>query len=123
MKRLTRVLLLVLALSACQTGSAETVFELRDGSIEGPSNLTSDVTSLTATNTGERPHTLVVTANDGTVIAATDLVQPGETVDLNVELYPGMFQVSCRIVAQTDDGTIVDHYELGMRKTVDVKDG
>lgn len=114
------VVLLGIALGACQSASMEATFELRDGSISGPSNLLSDVSSFNATNTGELPHTLVVTSNDGTVIAATDLVQPGETMELAVDLHPGMFQVSCRIVAQNDEGQLLDHYELGMRHTVDI---
>lgn len=120
MRRLATLTALAIAISACQSAGDGAVFDLRDGSISGPSRVTGDVTEFTASNTGTFPHTMVVTANDGRVIAATDLIQPGETVALEVDLYPGMFQVSCRIVAQGDDGELIDHYELGMRQSVDV---
>ena len=64
--------------------------------------------------------TLEVTTNEGEVIAATDLIQPGHTTTLAVDLQPGTYQVSCRIVAENDEGQLIDHYELGMRHTVNV---
>lgn len=118
MRRIAALLILGGALTSCTTAVTDAHFELLDGSIVGPQRLLSDTAMFTATNAGELPHTLVVTTNDGTVVAATDVVQPGETVDLAVSLSPGTFQVSCRIVAQGEDGELMDHYELGMRQTV-----
>ncbi|MDX1469464.1 MAG: hypothetical protein R3258_08980 [Acidimicrobiia bacterium] len=120
MRRVATILGLVALISACQPATDEALFELADGSISGPSRVVSDVNTFTASNTGNLAHTMVVTANDGRVIAATDLIQPGETAALEVDLDPGMFQVSCRIVAQGDDGELMDHYELGMRLSLDV---
>ena len=119
-KRIAAILGLVTAISACQPAADEAVFELADGSISGPSRVVSDLNSFMATNTGMLAHTMVVTANDGRVLAATYLIQPGETAAIEVDLDPGMFQVSCRIVAQGDDGDLMDHYELGMRLSLDV---
>lgn len=76
--------------------------------------------SLAVTNTGRFAHTLVVTTDSGRVITATDLIQSGESVDLVVDLAPGTYQFTCRIVAQMDDGSLLDHYEAGMNTMVTV---
>ena len=65
-------------------------------------------------NEGEIPHTLVVAANDGTVLAASDAVQPQSQQTLTVRLQPGTYQLTCRIVFRGDDGLLVDHYQEGM---------
>ncbi len=120
MRKRAALLALGIAVAGCTAPATDAAFVLYDGSIEGPSHLTSDLSVFTAINSGERPHTLVVTTNDGSVVAASDLIQPGETARLAVELRPGVFQVSCRIVVENDDGELIDHYELGMRHTVNV---
>jgi small subunit ribosomal protein S19 len=61
-----------------------------------------------------------VTDSSGGVVAATPLVQPGETAALEVDLAPGRYSFTCRIVAEDPDGNIVDHYEAGMNTLVDV---
>ncbi|HJU81045.1 MAG TPA: cupredoxin domain-containing protein [Acidimicrobiia bacterium] len=65
-------------------------------------------------NEGEIPHTLVVATNDGTVLAASDAVQPLSQQTLTVRLQPGTYQLTCRIVFRGDDGLLVDHYQEGM---------
>lgn len=69
---------------------------------------------LTAHNSGEFSHTLVISRADGTVVAGTELIGPGETATMAVTLAEGTYMFTCRIVGQTDTGELVDHYERGM---------
>ena len=113
----------VLLLTACATPEATdaTSVELYDGSIDASSTrLTAGDVSIGIENEGEFTHTLVITTADGTVVTATDLVSPGEETELHVELAPGEYQFTCRLVTQTPDGQIIDHYQLGMVRTVTV---
>ena len=71
-------------------------------------------------NYGEFSHTLVVSNASGTVIGATDLIGPEAEEILTVDLPPGSYTFTCRIVKRLDDGTIVDHYQLGMTASIDV---
>ena len=75
---------------------------------------------LLVENYGEFSHTLVVSDASGTVIGATDLIDPEATTVLTVDLLPGSYTFTCRIVKGLDDGTIVDHYQQGMAASVDV---
>jgi hypothetical protein len=75
---------------------------------------------LTVENAGDFSHTLVVTRADGSAVAATETIAPGDAVDLPLDLEPGGYQVSCRIVVQLPDGTIIDHYEQGMLASMTV---
>ena len=74
-------------------------------------------------NVGDLDHTLVVTRADGSPIAATSSVAAGESTRLTVDLAPGTYTVSCRIVVQLPDGAVIDHYELGMVASIEVVDG
>lgn len=71
-------------------------------------------------NYGEFSHTLVVSDASGTVVGATDLIGPEAETVLTVELLPGSYTFTCRIVKGLDDGTFVDHYQEGMSASVDV---
>lgn len=106
---------------SCQGGGSGTSYDLAEFSITGPGQLSADVTSVSASNHGEYPHTLVITDGDGNVVAATDLIQPGETADLAVELDEGTYSFTCRIVAQDDEGQLIDHFESGMNAVVEVR--
>lgn len=75
---------------------------------------------LEVTNSGEFGHTLVVSTRDGTVLASTAVLPPGASTVLRLELVPGEYQLSCRIVVQVPDGSIVDHYAEGMVASVTV---
>lgn len=112
----------LLAITAC-SGAVEVDdgFDLSEFSIGGPDLMSEGESSLIVRNHGEFPHTLVVSADDGTVIAASDLIQPGETAEVALFLEEGTYQFTCRIVSQTSDGEIVDHFEEGMVKTVSVQ--
>jgi hypothetical protein len=72
-------------------------------------------------NQGEIPHTLVVATNDGTVLAASEAVQPQSRQTLTVRLQPGTYQLTCRIVFRGDDGLLVDHYQEGMGTVITVE--
>lgn len=75
---------------------------------------------LLVENSGEFSHTLVVSDASGTVIGATDLIGPEAESILTVDLLPGSYTFTCRIVKGRDDGTIVDHYQLGMTASIEV---
>lgn len=115
------LVLLVAAVTGC-SGAATTGggFDLNEWAIAGPMELTSDADAVNVTNSGALPHTLVVTDASGRVVAATDLVQPGESTELTIDLEAGRYSFTCRIVAQNAEGEIVDHFEAGMNKTVSV---
>jgi uncharacterized cupredoxin-like copper-binding protein len=112
--------MLVVALCACAGSAVEGGFELSEFSIVGPGRLEAGANTISVANDGIYAHTLVVTDSSGGVVAATPLVQPGETAALEVDLAPGRYSFTCRIVAEDPDGNIVDHYEAGMNTLVDV---
>ena len=122
-----RARLVILALITIVGCSAETTgggaeYVLREGAIDGPSRLAlSGPTTLHATNVGEFSHTLVVTDDRGQVLGATGLVPSGEEATLQVDLQPGTYVFSCRIVAEDGEGNLIDHYEQGMHRTVKVE--
>ena len=101
------------ATPAAQDGDLEVV--LGEFYIEPASQLvTAGTISLGLLNDGQIPHTLVVASNDGTVVAASEAVQPEARGTLTVRLEPGTYQLTCRIVFRGDDGLLVDHYQEGM---------
>ena len=122
-RRLAGVVVLGILVGSCASASEPAGFELAEFSIDGPARLSPGQDSLTATNGGEFPHTLVITDAEGAVVAATDLIQPGETVAIPAILTEGIFQFTCRIVAQDGQGQIIDHYEAGMNAVVEVTGG
>lgn len=120
MRRLAVLSIMAVVLGACfQSASSEARYDLAEFSISGPDQL-GVVGEIEVANSGEYPHTLVVTAEDGSVIAATGIVAPGATAALDVDLSAGKYQFTCRIVAETPDGSIVDHFERGMIQNVEV---
>lgn len=115
--------LALLTISGCTvpTAGGDPEYVLSEGVIDGPSTLaTSGDTTIHAVNVGEYSHTLVVTDDHGEVLAATGLVLSGTDATLEVDLAPGTYVFSCRIVAEDGDGNLVDHYEQGMHRTVTV---
>ena len=118
--RLRLLLILAVAIVACSGGSTSSAdYELGDFFIAGPASVAAGSNTFGASNSGEFPHTIVVTDENGRVVAATDLIQPGESVGLEVDLAPGRYHLTCRIVAQIDDGSLADHYEAGMSLMID----
>lgn len=112
----------LLAVTGCAPVADARSFELVEFEVDGPATLSSSTTSVDVTNSGQFPHTLVVTDIDGSVVAATALIQAGETAGLELDLQPGAYSFTCRIVAQNSEGAIIDHFEAGMHATVSVED-
>lgn len=110
----------LLALCGCSGATVADGFELNEFSIVGPGQLGSGGNSVAVVNNGMYPHTLVITDSSGKTLGATPLVEPGGTVSLEVDLDPGEYSFTCRIVAEGPDGNIVDHYEAGMSALVEV---
>lgn len=105
---------------ACSSATTAEHFDLVEFAIAGPTQLDRDTETIPVANSGVFAHTLVITNPAGSVVAATKLLQPGESVDLEVALDPGAYSFTCRIVVETPDGTLVDHFEEGMAFTVEV---
>jgi hypothetical protein len=115
------VALLLLLVVACSTGAtAGDAYVLSEWDVEGPGRLTEGETAIRVENTGEFGHTLVVTGEAGNVVAATSVVEPGATAILDANLEAGTYVFSCRIVAQTDEGGLSDHYQQGMNQRITV---
>lgn len=119
--RISLVAGLLVALTACSGSAApETGFDLAEWQIAGPEEMSADSGSAVVSNSGSLPHTLVVTDPSGHVMAATDLIDPGDSTEIALDLDPGTYSFTCRIVAQDSEGGIVDHFEAGMNTTVSV---
>lgn len=116
-----KMILGLILLTACSAPQAsDSGFTLHEWSVDGPGRINSGTEAITIHNTGDFNHTLVITNDAGEVIAATGLVPPGTDAVLPVDLPPGSYTFSCRIVAADDEGNLVDHYERGMYRTVSV---
>jgi plastocyanin len=122
LKKYLAALLLMLSLAACGSpGVDSTAVSLGEFWVgPGADRLQAGTVVLTVENYGEFPHTLVISDSSGTVLAATDLVNPEEEVDLTVTLEPGTYSFTCRIVVSLEDGTVIDHYQEGMATSVEV---
>lgn len=107
---------------SCSAPAASEAVELFDGRIEGPTSLNAGSRSIEIENRGGFQHTLVITDANGEVVAATDLVDPGEETALDVDLAPGTYVFSCRIVVADENRNLFDHFEMGMNETVRVSD-
>jgi hypothetical protein len=114
MKRWTAVLVVSLAACSMQSGTGSPEVELREFSIDAPATLSAGPTDLTVTNRGEFGHMTQVTSTVSGVVATTALIPAGESTTLELDLAPGEYQFTCRIVVQAGDGSIVDHYQEGM---------
>ena len=107
----------LLVLVGCGGGAAEArididLFEFgiatsTDSFVVGP-------VDLALSNSGEFPHTIVVESANGEILGASELLLPGDTTELSFDLGAESYRITCRIVAEGDDGTLFDHYELGM---------
>ncbi len=117
-----RLVLLALVVVACSPAAGDDGFVLSEFSVDGPRGVTPGRVDLAISNEGEFGHTLVVTDDAGHVVASTDVLPGGTGTTLAVDLDPGEYQVSCRIVVETPDGRLVDHYEQGMYAPLTVED-
>jgi hypothetical protein len=114
-----------LALAACSGAAARGgEFVLSEYDIDvPPASFQAGTVAFPIINAGEFGHTLVVTGEDGRAIAASETIAAGGAAELVLDLAPGTYQVSCRIVVQLPDGTIVDHYQAGMVASFEVAEG
>lgn len=111
-----------LVLNACDGSSAaDMTVELAEFSITAPRVISAGTGQVEIDNAGDFTHTLVITDASGEVAAASGLIQPGETTYLDIDLEPGTYSFTCRIVAQDGEGNLIDHYQSGMNATVDVE--
>lgn len=123
--RKTRVVLAGLALVASVSSCADSTtdsgtYDLVEYDIVGPSWLDPATSTIQITNSGEYGHTLVVTDMSGQVVEASPLISPGESAELTIDLEPGRYDFTCRIVVQSSQGDLIDHFEQGMGTTVSV---
>lgn len=122
MRRLAPVVLL--ALAACQaTAVSHATMELSEFTIS-PSESTFEAgeVEVTVRNEGGFGHTLVVTDSDQKAVMAGDVLAPSEEATIQLDLPPGKYEFTCRIVSQSGSDEIVDHYEQGMLATVVVEE-
>jgi hypothetical protein len=114
--------LLTFALTACGgPGVSDTEVEVGEFWITpGDGLLHAGTVEILVENYGEFPHTLVVSDASGIVVGATDLIASEAEAILTVDLQPGSYIFTCRIVRGLDDGTVVDHYQRGMAASIDV---
>jgi hypothetical protein len=120
--RLIGLLLLVLLVTSCaQEAVTETHVDLGEFyvSVEGEP-LEAGVVTLTVENYGEYPHTLVISSVTGAVLAATEIIPAGDEVQLQLNLTPGDYSFTCRIVNGDGAGGVIDHYQEGMSAPVAV---
>jgi len=123
MRRLGALALLLVAGCSVDTGGTDH-FVLSEWAIDGPSRMVvADAMTLTIENQGDFRHTLLVTSEQGEVVGATGVVEPGDTVTLAVDLGAATYSFSCRIVTEDNEGNLSDHYERGMFRTVVVTSG
>jgi len=113
----------VIMVGACGSGAAANTdrVELDEFSImTGEPRWAPGRVTLRVENVGARMHTLIITEDDGTVVAASDILDPDGSADMEVFLQPGEYELTCRIVVESGDGQIFDHYEQGMRTAINV---
>jgi hypothetical protein len=120
--KVTALLLLLGLVGGCGgRGVANTEVEIGEFWISpGDRVLRAGAVELLVENYGEFAHTLVVSDASGTVIGATDLIGSEASTALTVDLLPGSYTFTCRIVKGLDDGTFVDHFQEGMTASVNV---
>ena len=119
------VLLVVLLVASCAAptpGEGAPVVHLHEFSVDATGAFRSGLNDIAVHNQGEFGHTLVIADKTGAVVDATGVIPAGESSVFSVNLEPGTYEFSCRIVVQTGDGTLVDHYHEGMTTTVEVGD-
>lgn len=114
--------LIVVLGAACggADASGEAVVRLDEFSVDVAGSIEAGSSELVVRNGGEFGHTLVIADDTGQVVAATDLIPAGAETVVSADLAAGRYQFSCRIVVQTPDGSISDHFEQGMVANVEV---
>lgn len=122
MRRLAVAMLVLVA--ACQGDVADTGadVQLTEFSITSTAE-TFEVgeVDLQIRNAGAFRHSLVVTDSDGQVVNAGDVMAPDTSSTLSLYLAPGEYELTCRIIGQSDEGKVIDHYAEGMQAAITVR--
>jgi hypothetical protein len=115
-------LMLMLGVVACSASPVEnSQVDLAEFSVTVDEELLqTGLVDLSIENYGQYPHTLVISTIEGSVLAATDLILAGEQRELQIDLAPGEYMFTCRIVNSDGEGGVIDHYQNGMSATVEV---
>ena len=122
MRRMVLATALLTAACTSSTAPISAAVTLSEFAVETSTPaLAPGLSEVVVDNTGEFGHTLVVTDEAGNVVAATDVIPPGESTTLPVELKTGRYELTCRIVFEADPGELVDHFERGMRAVITVE--
>jgi hypothetical protein len=120
LKRLLVFALIAGACNAAPLASQATSVEMGEFFVSPESsNWSAGSMAVHVANEGEFAHTLVVSNSEGKVVYASPVVEGGESTDLQLDLQPDIYLLTCRIVVQSE-GDIYDHFELGMRAEIDV---
>jgi len=117
------LLITLLGVAACQGPSGSSA-EIDLYEFEITPSLTSfdaGTVMLDVINEGEYGHTLVITDAGGHVLSAGGVIDPGQSSAVSIDLAEGVYFFTCRIVAQDDEGNVIDHYEQGMSAEVTVR--
>lgn len=117
MRRLALAFVALVLMASCagETASSAIDLDLYEFGITPSSTVFETGTvDLRATNSGRFAHTIVITDPSGSVVAASDLIPPGETITMTIDLAEGGYEISCRIVSTSPDDELFDHYEQGM---------
>jgi hypothetical protein len=123
--RKSLILIAALAMVSCQSPSGSSAeidvyeFEIQPSL----SSFEEGTVTLDVVNEGEYGHTLVITDSGGHVLSAGDVIDAGQTSTMSIDLVSGDYFLTCRIVAQDDEGNVIDHYEQGMSAEVTVRAG
>lgn len=78
------------------------------------------VIQFIADNTGGDTHELVI-LRDGEELAEIEGLSSGHVQAMRIRLEPGEYELACLIVETEPDGTIEDHYKLGMYTNFEVR--
>jgi plastocyanin len=122
MKRLLIVALLVSGSAACSsTSMVQHDITLDEFSIVARSStITGGATTIDVHNAGEFGHTVVIADRQGNVVRSTNIIGPGADEAVQIALAPGEYEITCRLVIETESG-LIDHYERGMHTVVTVE--
>jgi plastocyanin len=124
--RRSLILVAALAIVSCQGSPSGSSAEIDLTEFEIHPSLSSfdaGSVALDVVNEGEYGHTLVITDAGGHVLLAGEVIEAGESSTMSIDLVPGDYYFTCRIVAQDDEGNVIDHYEMGMSAEVTVRAG
>lgn len=123
--RKSLILVAALAMVSCQDASGSSAeIDLSEFEIQPSlSSFETGTVALDVVNEGEYGHTLVITDAGGHVLSAGEVIEAGATSTMSIDLVPGDYYFTCRIVAQDDEGNVIDHYEMGMSAAVTVTAG